>query len=36
MIHFNVPPYVGNEFTYMEDAVKNIKFVEMAFIQKMQ
>lgn len=25
MIHFNVPPYVGNEFKYMEDAVKKHK-----------
>lgn len=25
MIHFNVPPFVGNEFIYMEEAVKNHK-----------
>ena len=25
MIHFNVPPFVGNEFEYMQEAVKNHK-----------
>lgn len=25
MIHFNVPPFVGNEFDYMREAVKNHK-----------
>lgn len=25
MIHFNVPPYVGTEFTYMQQAVQNHK-----------
>lgn len=25
MIHFNVPPVVGNELQYMEEAIKNRK-----------
>jgi dTDP-4-amino-4,6-dideoxygalactose transaminase len=25
LIHFNVPPYVGNEFKYMHEAVENHK-----------
>ena len=25
MIHFNVPPFLGTEFTYMKQAVENHK-----------
>ena len=25
MIHFNVPPFVGTEFKYMQEAVENHK-----------
>lgn len=34
MIHFNVPPVVGNELQYMEEAIKNRKFVETECLQK--
>ena len=29
MIDFNVPPYTGKEFEYMQEAVQNRKFAVM-------
>ena len=34
MIHFNVPPYVGTELKYIEQAIKNHKICEMALLQR--